>query len=42
MNVIWNDLIKNNSLFGNESNEKFYHLNTKEMYDKILSLKITD
>ena len=42
MNVIWNDLIKDNSLFGNESHEKFYHLNTKEMYDKILSLKITD
>jgi len=42
MNDIWNNLIKNNSLIGIESNKKFYHLNTKEMYDKILSLNITD
>ena len=42
MNDIWNILIKNNSLIGIESNQKFYHLNTKEMYDKILSLNITD
>ena len=42
MNNIWNSLIKNNSLIGIESNQKFYHLNTKEMYDKILSLNITD
>ena len=42
MNKIWNNLIKNNSLFGKVSNQKFYHLNTKEMYDKVLSLKITD
>ena len=40
MNKIWDNLIKNNSLVGNESKKKFYHLNTKEMYDKIL--KITD
>ncbi len=42
MNKIWNNLIKENSLIGNESKQKFYHLNTKKMYDKILSLKITD
>ena len=42
MNNIWNSLIKNNSLIGIESNQKFYHLNTKDMYDKILSLNITD
>jgi len=42
MNIIWNNLIENNSLIGIESNQKFYHLNTKEMYDKILSLNITD
>ena len=41
MNRIWNNLIKENSLIGSESKQKFYHLNTKEMYDKILSLKIT-
>jgi MurNAc alpha-1-phosphate uridylyltransferase len=42
MNNIWNNLIENNSLIGIESNQKFYHLNTKKMYDKILSLNITD
>ena len=42
MNKIWNYLIENNSLIGNESKQKFYHLNTKEMYDKISTLKIID
>ena len=42
MNKIWDYLIQENSLIGNESKQKFYHLNTKEMYDKILNLKITD
>jgi N-acetyl-alpha-D-muramate 1-phosphate uridylyltransferase len=42
MNKIWNNLIKNNSLIGIESNQKFIHLNTKEMYNKILNLNITD
>ncbi len=42
MNKIWNYLIENNSLTGNESKQQFYHLNTKEIYDKILNLKITD
>ena len=42
MNDIWNNLIKNNLLTGIESNQKFYHLNTKKMYDKILNLNITD
>ena len=42
MNNIWNNLILNNFLIGIESHQKFYHLNTKEMHDKILSLNITD
>ena len=42
MNKIWNNLIEKKSLIGAESNQKFYHLNTKEMYDKILDLDITD
>ena len=42
MNKIWDYLIENKSLVGHESKKKFYHLNTKEMYDKILNLKITD
>ena len=42
MNSIWNKLIENNSLIGIESNQKFYHLNTKEIFDKMLNSNITD
>lgn len=42
MNKIWNKLIKEKNLKGLESNQKFYHLNTFDMYKKILSLNITD
>ena len=42
MNKIWNDLIMNKELYGIESNLKFYHLNTHEMYLKISNIKITD
>ena len=42
MNKVWDSLIEENSLIGNESKQKFYHLNTKEMYDKISNLKIID
>ena len=42
MNKIWNDLIANKKLYGIESNLKFYHLNTHEMYLKISNIKITD
>ena len=42
MNKIWDNLIQDRSLIGIESKQKFYHLNTKEMYEKILKLKIID
>ena len=42
MNKIWDYLIENKSLVGNESKQKFYHLNTMEIYNKISNLKITD
>ena len=42
MNKIWDYLIEKNSLIGNESKQKFYHLNTKEMHDKLSNLNITD
>ncbi len=42
MNKIWGKLIKEKNLQGLESNQKFYHLNTFDMYKKILSLNITD
>tara|TARA_A100001015_G_scaffold122059_1_gene135306 strand:- start:2143 stop:2841 length:699 start_codon:yes stop_codon:yes gene_type:complete len=42
MNKVWNKLIQDKNLQGLESNQKFYHLNTFDMYKKILSLNITD
>ena len=42
MNKIWNYLIENSSLVGNESKQKFYHLNAIEIYNKLSNLKITD
>ena len=42
MNKIWNDLIVKKELYGIESNLKFYHLNTHEMYLKISNIKIND
>ena len=42
MNKIWKKLIKEKNLQGLESNQKFYHLNTFDMYKKIQSLNITD
>ena len=42
MNKIWNKLIKEKNLQGLESNQNFYHLNTFDMYKKIVSLNITD
>ena len=42
MNKVWNKLIRNKNLQGLESNQKFYHLNTFDMYKKILSLNVTD
>ena len=42
MNKVWNKLIKDKKLMGSESNQKFYHLNTFDMYKKILNLNIID
>ena len=42
MNKVWNKLIKDKNLLGVESNQKFYHLNTFDMYRKIQSLNIID
>ena len=42
MNKIWNDLINKNDLYGIESKQKFYHLNTFEMFNKISNLNIID
>jgi len=42
MNKVWSKLIKDKNLLGLESNQKFYHLNTSDMYKKIESLNIID
>ena len=42
MNKVWNKLIKDKKLQGLESNQRFYHLNTFDMYKKITSLNIID
>ena len=42
MNEVWDKLISQNKLYGIESSQKFYHLNTEDMYKKILNLNITD
>lgn len=42
MNEVWDKLIKENKLYGFESRQKFYHLNTENMYNKISNLDITD
>ena len=42
MNEVWNNLINNNKLLGLESSQKFYHLNTEEMYNKISNLDFID
>ena len=42
LNKVWDKLIKDKNLLGLESNQKFYHLNTSDMYKKIQSLNIID
>ena len=42
MNEVWDKLIGVNKLYGLESKQKFYHLNTENMYKKISNLDITD
>ena len=42
MNEVWDKLISKNKLYGLESSQKFYHLNTEDIYNKILNLDIID
>ena len=42
MNEVWDKLIYEKKLYGLESRQKFYHLNTENMYNKISNLDITD
>ena len=42
MNEVWTKLISEKNLGGLQSNQKFYHLNTLEMFEKISSLSSID
>ena len=42
MNEVWNKLINESKLAGLESSQKFYHINTVEIYKKISNLDIID
>ncbi len=42
MNEVWTKLISENNLSGLQSNQKFYHLNTIKMFEKISSLSSID
>ena len=42
MNEVWSKLIEQHCLYGLESRQKFYHLNTIEMFEKISTLRSTD
>ncbi len=42
MNHVWDNLINTNTLQGLKSDKNFYHINTKDMYDKIINLKTID
>ena len=42
MNKIWSQLIEARKLFGVQTLQKFYHLNTLEMFKKISALNLID
>ena len=42
MNEIWDDLISKKNILALKSNQKFYHLNSKNIYEELLKRKIID
>ena len=42
MNEIWNDLIVDKNILALKSKQKFYHLNSKNIYEELLKKKIID
>ena len=42
MNEIWNDLIAEKNILALKSEQKFYHLNRKNIYEELLKEKIID
>ena len=42
MNEIWDDLILEKNILALKSKNKFYHLNSKSVYEEILKKKVID
>ena len=42
MNLVWNKLIKIQKLFGQESNQTFFHVNNVKVYEELNKLKFID
>ena len=42
MNEIWNDLIAEKNILALKSEQKFYHLNSKNIYEELLKKKVID
>ena len=42
MNIIWDRLIKREKLFGQESNQTFFHVNNVKVYEELNKLKFID
>jgi len=42
MNFVWNELIKIQKLFGQESNQTFFHVNNVKVYEELTKLKFID
>ena len=42
MNEIWNDLIAEKNILALKSEQKFYHLNSKNVYEKLIKKKFID
>jgi len=42
MNLVWDKLIKNKKLFGQESNQTFFHVNSVKVYEELERLKFID
>jgi MurNAc alpha-1-phosphate uridylyltransferase len=42
MNLIWDNMIKEKKLLGQESNQTFFHINNYKVYEQLNKLKFID
>ena len=42
MNLIWDNMIKEKKLLGQESNQTFFHVNNLEVFKELEKLKFID